>query len=763
MKLAISKKILAIAVVFALLLSAVFAIPTSAEEATPVKVKPIRSITTAGASVTNSHKINGGAGGSSVVKPSSGFLTNAMGLNFTLNAKTVTDSNASSGNNLLIYPTAEYFAGNDGLMIYVNVPKASSLLLWIKGSNNKWFHTKTGAPVYLLEEGATEWTELTLANTANTHGLVKFGETGFKGYVKIPFTSIANINTTTSMTIPANFYFTQIQMMFSNYSGTLNVTAGPLYLVTEDSSSADIVDTTYVHIPNEVTPVNKIPATDYKDGADISVSLANVFLMTGYSGQPKVSIPLDFSMSRGVKCGLADAADIVLTNGGITSVNNKFTFFNTATTLAGSAGLMFYIETDKAVSFAPWIYMTGGTVNDYAYIGLGKTYYFLGENSMMWKAGTTATGTTRGIINLEAGFKGLIKVPFASLASLNGKLSDQNCKLGKTEFYFANYEGVATVTAGPMFVLNKSTESPYVKDRTTGITPVKGNFVAVGAHEDGCKGPVDIHNVLLSDGVNAFGVKVTAASSSDKCNSHKNDATEIAKNGYLANSQIRIEYRQASGSKIAADQNGLMFYVKTTAANQVLLEMAISGLENFVLISNASYEVLPVGATEWTEKKTINGYDDASKNPYNAYGALNFEEAFEGYVRIPFESFLRYASVTGGFGGKSVELLHIKMKGIGVGSVTGTNYGEATFGPIMFYDIPDDAVNMKTRLTVAEGDVNDDMVVNLCDIVYFANYMNGSERYPVMADAINFGTDNQDRYVILRQNRLNAITSAEFQ
>lgn len=733
----------------------------------PMKVKPISRVTgdvgAVGPAGTTTYNFKGAATTTpnKVVRPSD-FLTEAKGINFQLIANTYTDDTANSGNGIHFFPSKTYVAGNDALMIYVDVPKASKMLLWIKApyssdTKTAWAYTKRDTPAYLLADGATKWTKQTMTTTSTTQGFgfVHFGTDGFKGYVKVPFSSLT---LTAGSFTTADLHFSEVQVKFSGYESTLSASAGPIFLVSEDSVSAEIIDTTYVDVPNEVTPVNKIT---HKAGASISANVANIFTIAGYTGQPTVSIPLDFSMSRGVKSSLADAADINLTAGGITSVANKLRFYHTATPVAGSDGLMFYIETDKAISFSFWTTMKSGTSSDYVYLGLGKTYYLLGENDMMWKDGTTTTGTTRGIINLEAGFKGLIKVPFASLASLNGRcLTNSSYVLIDTYTYFANYDGVANLTVGPMFVVNNETISPNVKDRTTGTTPVKGNFVATGTHEDGCKGPVDIYNALI-DGVNAFGIKITAASSQDKCAIHKTDDTEIATNEYLANSQVRVEYRQAASSKIAADQNGMMFYVKTTAANQFLLEMTITGLsDTFVMTSGASYEVLPVGATEWTEKKLINGYD-SDKNPYNVYGALNFEEAFEGYVRIPFKAFPRYPS--SGFDGKSIELLHIRMKGIGVGSVTGTNYGEATFGPIMFYDIPDDTVNMKTRLTVAEGDVNDDQVVNLCDIVYFANYMNGNERYPVMADAINFGTDDQDRYITLRQNRLEAITPEDFE
>lgn len=83
----------------------------------------------------------------------------------------------------------------------------------------------------------------------------------------------------------------------------------------------------------------------------------------------------------------------------------------------------------------------------------------------------------------------------------------------------------------------------------------------------------------------------------------------------------------------------LLLYVKVPTANVITLtvkmrdDYASSSVPNLVLKAKVAYQVMPLGG-KWSDAKTAN----------SGTGALKFDKAFEGYVKIPLSSFKDDAS-----------------------------------------------------------------------------------------------------------------------
>ena len=159
--------------------------------------------------------------------------------------------------------------------------------------------------------------------------------------------------------------------------------------------------------------------------------------------------------------------------------------------------------------------------------------------------------------------------------------------------------------------------------------------------------------------------------------------------GNLALSQAFGCIKYARRNSISG-ADGIMFYLKTDGANVISIEIDPRNPENAARWSNswdpflmlklgAEYSYMPVGGTAWQTATAVQRDDS------NFFGAMKFDAAFEGYVKIPFGSLVNDCGFVLDSKQDSFENIYIRAKGIG------GQYGNIKAGP--FFSVNDSYSN----------------------------------------------------------------------
>ena len=124
----------------------------------------------------------------------------------------------------------------------------------------------------------------------------------------------------------------------------------------------------------------------------------------------------------------------------------------------------------------------------------------------------------------------------------------------------------------------------------------------------------------------------------------------------------------ASGYELPSDfavHGSIIVYIKISSANKMYFMATTDYGENWgttvEIADNANYQFAAVGSGEWTDAKS-----DES-------GLIGFSEAFEGYLRLPVDSFVSVDNVSVNF--NFLGLMGIRLEGVG------GNYGNPIVGP----------------------------------------------------------------------------------
>lgn len=128
--------------------------------------------------------------------------------------------------------------------------------------------------------------------------------------------------------------------------------------------------------------------------------------------------------------------------------------------------------------------------------------------------------------------------------------------------------------------------------------------------------------------------------------------------------------------------DGVIFYLKTDAANTVLPMLPVSDPKitsykpDMALKVGAEYFYMEIGGSWQTAAVAETGY---SARP-GYFGLISFDKAFEGYVKIPFKSLSNDAAAAAVLDDENyIERFICIVKGLG------GDYGNVVFGPFFIY------------------------------------------------------------------------------
>lgn len=145
---------------------------------------------------------------------------------------------------------------------------------------------------------------------------------------------------------------------------------------------------------------------------------------------------------------------------------------------------------------------------------------------------------------------------------------------------------------------------------------------------------------------------------------------------------------QLENPKCISKGDGIIFYLKTEAANTILPMLAVSDPKitsydpDMALKVGAEYYYMPLGENWISSTVTETGY--SARPAY--FGLISFDKAFEGYVKLPFSSLSNDAAAVAVLDDENyIKRIICMFKGLG------GEYGNAVLGPFFIYS--DGAVN----------------------------------------------------------------------
>lgn len=171
--------------------------------------------------------------------------------------------------------------------------------------------------------------------------------------------------------------------------------------------------------------------------------------------------------------------------------------------------------------------------------------------------------------------------------------------------------------------------------------------------------------------INANGIKISA----------KNDPVIREDGNLMANWQNIAGFRMDTAVK---GTSGIIFYVKTSSANTIMpyisFAMPNHGYDyrpDMALGVGGTYQYKAIGASEWSIGTAVAGTPSTS-----IWGAVKFDSAFEGFIKIPYSALKNdneYAVVCPDLEENAQSLTGVRLIFKGIGG----EYGNTVFGPVM--------------------------------------------------------------------------------
>lgn len=628
-------------------------------------------------------------------------------------------------------------ADTEGLIFYVKTESANYILPkleLINETNQGEYHLKKGSNYYYAAIGSSTWqTGTALAGSSDESygfkGVISF-EGAFEGYVKIPYSSMGNdgsrvMNTETDKTKAIGF---NIAKLGGDY-GTVSI--GPVMLITEDSTS------TKIEVPEkwQISDLVVKPLSEYA-----SMSSAK---LTG----TKASISSGTLTGNGVKISSSNYyycdCSTVASNDSSQNMNKAPSYktsYASEQKLDNASGFIFYVKTDVANQISAQF-----NIPDYgwdcAYLGTGKAYYLMSVNGISWETKTASRGNNGelayGLIDLTAGFEGYVKIPFSSI--YNSRYPDDATAFGTINSETAkNYKLTAvewrsrkigtdtdgteySYTVGPVYLVMNDSSSSEIKVEYDPI-----NAKAVTRYEMK-HFQTDVNDSVTDIAVLGLkGAKLTLKEGKSNITStdgfikskayiqmqlkNATDKYEIGEDGSGAYNGKHFEL------PANAKTNGaILVYVKIPAKNkmQLALKTKYSNASYFGtsgLKKDAVYYTWQTGEAGWQlHTSTESIADDGDK------GLIEFDGAFEGYVKIPAGSIEWKGSAI-------IGRVEAKFEGLG------GDYGdEIIVSPLMYTE--QDSLSTTVNVTKAfeDGDVDRSGAIDSADLAACRKFLLGAD------------------------------------
>ena len=344
--------------------------------------------------------------------------------------------------------------------------------------------------------------------------------------------------------------------------------------------------------------------------------------------------------------------------------------------LSDSTGIVFYVKTDSANK----IYLAVATSKDNGFYenALYKTgtYSVCGIDETQWqqKNVVDAQSGDAGLVSFDSAFEGYVKIPYTSFLHYGWEAFDNNYNIRGIDIRIQKAGGqYGSTVIGPIMKVTNDSISPEIEvPEEFKMSPIKATPIT-GHRLDQAGSPLTWEEVDSVSTINAKGFQISA---SEEYNKEDNEVIYSDSNGWSP--MIRLAYDRVDIT--LSDSTGIVFYVKTDSANKIYLAVATSKDNGFYendIYSGRPYSVCRIGETQWQEKVIEN-------SQFEDKGLVSFDGAFEGYVKIPYTSFMHYGSEDFD-NGYNIRGIDIRLQ------KAGGQYGSTVIGPIM--KVTDDSIS----------------------------------------------------------------------
>ena len=426
--------------------------------------------------------------------------------------------------------------------------------------------------------------------------------------------------------------------------------------------------------------------------------------------------------------------------------NDNYTGFKLAEAeaLTDTSGYIFYLKTDSANTVMPHFEINAGkTWTPAMGIVPGKNYEYRTLDADKWSTGTAVACTTRsgfdGGIKLDGPFEGFIKVSYSTL-------KNDSVTMNTAEHTLANFilkvkglgDSYGNVTVGPVMLITSDSASPEIevpaeyRPSPINVNSVEFKSAINGAYAFSANPVENGYSLSISDSVlSEDEVKFVGGENGTKKWSYvEADDANIGGNG-LTNLKMTPKLPLAP-----RDVDGFIVYLKTESANafafQLTYEKGTHWTKNWFpemhLIPGKTVMVKASSSSRW-EEKTV---DVGRTGNTSIYGAVKFDSAFDGYIKIPYSSIGRddswkpYTTVEDGAIDRITEVV-FRFKGVG-GKLENGLYGNVTAGLVGYFTEDSTSVEMNiTEPAYLTGDVNNDCFRDSKDLIQLRKYLLGVE------------------------------------
>ncbi len=346
--------------------------------------------------------------------------------------------------------------------------------------------------------------------------------------------------------------------------------------------------------------------------------------------------------------------------------------------LKDADALLVYVKTDAANRISIAANMWDEYLGDIPNLELDSdaTVYIAALGDKKWKEIKSIETDADNAIQFDKAFEGYIKIPISSF------------KEQQSSPFIAIYPeidfitGVEVTLEGIGGKFGKVQAVPFLINDDKGTTSfgLPNDYkppATLAAEVEPISGKLLLNNwatvshkeVKTLDFTTAMGSLMTAKSETGY------EAADIGGSQAYAN----FEYSSTSVN----GYEGLVFYVKTESANLISPQIAFdmpadktrwkySWAPILMLKVGNLYEYMPIDGGEWQVGTAVEG---VAANAY--YGSIQFDGAFEGYIKVPFSSFANDSGFIFNAALDTVANIVYRAKGLG------GNYGHVTFGPSM--------------------------------------------------------------------------------
>ena len=650
------------------------------------------------------------------------------------------------------YSADNYYsiADTTGILLYVKTDGANDImpifeLLKDGVSYNVSFLLSVGKEYQYAALNSDKWETGTVKAGGKTDSTFwgTFGFDGaFEGYVKIPYSSLANdggkkIDTASDQLAVFGF---KLRGLGGDFGSTV---IGPVMLITADSTS------TKIEVPQEYqpAPIAATPITGWTVNRNAwqTVKSTEVY-------------PVDNILAQGIQmspsASLSGGSNVVEDNAISTSQNYTAFNMNEELSLSGTTGMIFYVKTDGANKIMPDIVINNTGVswvtwNPDMALGVGKTYEYRALDADTWTAATATAGHTNdynGVVSFDSAFEGFVKIPYTSLT--NDSVSSIKTELNTAVRFLFKVKGIGdtygnTVVGPVMLITSDSTSTKIevpdefkpapieVKSVVDFKTVRSGAYVfTANPVENGYS--LSIDPSILSEEE----IKYTAGAS-------KWSYVE-AEDGKIGSNGMTVMIMDPTIPLAPCGSEGFLVYLKTDSANALAIsfeyERGTHWSPNYdpqmMLKPGTTVNVCPTGSETWVDKTVEIGHGTNT----DMYGMITFDAAFEGYIKVPYSALNNdsgwkpYTTVDKGSIDR-IKRITFRFKGIG-GKVENGLYGNVTVGLTGYITADSPSVSYNVSAPVYnQGDVNNDWFVNAGDLTQLKKYLLGADAEINVVDA----------------------------